>query len=104
VDLLALGQIYLPLEKLVAYYGRDLRGCHLPFNFSLLQIEWHARSIAKLVNEYEGLLPPGGWPNWVLGNHDRPRIASRIGREQTRIAVMLLLSLRLPRYTTCIAG
>ena len=55
-----IGEIYLPLEKLVAYYGRDLRGCHLPFNFSLLQVEWHARTIAKLIDEYEGLLPPGG--------------------------------------------
>jgi len=52
---------------------RDLRGCHLPFNFSLLQADWHARTIAKLIDEYESLLPPGGWPNWVLGNHDRPR-------------------------------
>ncbi len=89
-----IGEIYLPLEKLVAYYGRDLRGCHLPFNFSLLQVDWRARTIAKLIDEYEGLLPPGGWPNWVLGNHDRPRIASRVGREQARIAAMLLLSLR----------
>jgi len=30
----------------------------------------------------------------VLGNHDRPRIASRVGPEQARIAAMLLLTLR----------
>ena len=34
------------------------------------------------------------WPNWVLGNHDRPRVASRVGREQARVAAMLLLTLR----------
>lgn len=39
-------------------------------------------------------MPPGGWPNWVLGNHDRPRLASRLGVEQVRIAAMLLLTLR----------
>ena len=89
-----IGEIYLPLEKLVAYYGRDLRGCHLPFNFSLLLADWNARTIAELIDDYERLLPPGGWPNWVLGNHDRPRIASRVGREQARIAAMLLLTLR----------
>jgi alpha-glucosidase len=89
-----IGEIYLPFEKLVTYYGRDLRGCHLPFNFSLLLTDWHARTIAKLVDDYEGVLPAGGWPNWVLGNHDRPRIASRVGREQARIAAMLLLTLR----------
>ena len=93
-DRLIIGEIYLPLERLVAYYGRDLRGAHLPFNFSLLSAPWHARTIAKLVDEYEAALPPGGWPNWVLGNHDRPRIASRLGRDQARIAAMLLLTLR----------
>jgi alpha-glucosidase len=30
----------------------------------------------------------------VLGNHDRPRIASRVGSEQARVAAMLLLTLR----------
>ena len=91
---LLIGEIYLPLEKLVTYYGRDLRGCHLPFNFSLLVIDWQARAIARLVERYESLLPPGGWPNWVLGNHDCPRVATRIGRGQARIAAMLLLTLR----------
>ena len=37
---------------------------------------------------------PGGWPNWVLGNHDRSRVASRIGSAQAREAAMSLLTLR----------
>jgi len=28
-----IGEIYLPLERLVTYYGKDLAGAHLPFNF-----------------------------------------------------------------------
>jgi alpha-glucosidase len=67
---------------------------HLPFNFSLLSTSWDAASIARLIAEYEAALPAGGWPNWVLGNHDRQRIASRVGPEQARIAAMLLLTLR----------
>jgi alpha-glucosidase len=47
-----------------------------------------------LIVEYEAALPVGGWPNWVLSNHDRPRIASRVGPDQARIAAMLLLTLR----------
>jgi len=89
-----IGEIYLPIERLVTYYGVDLSGAHLPFNFALLNAPWNARLIARLVDEYEAALPPGGWPNWVLGNHDRPRIAGRIGREQIRVAAMLLLTLR----------
>jgi alpha-glucosidase len=91
---LLIGEIYLPIERLIAYYGRDLDGVHLPFNFALLHADWNAGSVAALVDEYEAALPAGGWPNWVLGNHDRTRIASRIGREQARIAAMLLLTLR----------
>jgi alpha-glucosidase len=93
-DRLLIGEIYLPPAKLVAYYGKDLEGVHLPFNFSLLETRWHARTLAKLIDEYEAVLPSGSWPNWVLGNHDRPRIASRVGAEQARVAAMLLLTLR----------
>ena len=93
-DRVLIGEIYLPIERLMAYYGRDLEGAHMPFNFALLSTPWRAHDIAKLVEDYEAALPPGGWPNWVLGNHDRPRIAGRVGREQARIAAMLLLTLR----------
>jgi oligo-1,6-glucosidase/alpha-glucosidase len=47
-----------------------------------------------LVTEYEASLPSWGWPNWVVGNHDSPRIAARIGEAQARVAAMLLLTLR----------
>jgi alpha-glucosidase len=89
-----IGEIYLPIERLVRYYGRNLDGVHLPFNFTLLNTRWHSRNLASLIHEYETALPEGGWPNWVLGNHDRPRIATRVGRAQAKIAAMLLLTLR----------
>jgi alpha-glucosidase len=93
-DRVLIGEIYLPIERLVAYYGADLRGAHLPFNFTLLRAPWQARALDRLIAEYNTALPKGGWPNWVLGNHDTPRLASRIGREQARVAAMLLLTLR----------
>jgi alpha-glucosidase len=93
-DRVMIGEVYLPLKQLVTYYGRDLDEAHLPFNFSLIEAPWKADAIADLIETYEQLLPTGGWPNWVLGNHDRRRIASRVGNEQARIAAMLLLTLR----------
>jgi alpha-glucosidase len=93
-DRVLIGEIYLPLNRLMAYYGKDLSGVQLPFNFQLLQAAWDATVIAKLIEQYEDALPAGGWPNWVLGNHDNPRIASRVGIDQARIAAMLLLTLR----------
>src|SRR6202042_2654336 len=88
-------EIYLPLERLVTYYGGGGHAeAHLPFNFSLLSAPWNARAIEKIIAEYEAALPLGAWPNWVLGNHDRPRVASRVGEPQARVAAMLLLTLR----------
>ena len=93
-DRVLIGEIYLPVERLVQYYGADLGGVHLPFNFQLLLTKWQARDIARIIGEYEAALPERGWPNWVLGNHDRPRIRSRVGPAQARLAAMLLLTLR----------
>lgn len=93
-DRVLIGEIYLPVEQLVTYYGQNLNGANLPFNFQLLQTAWNAASIAEIMVEYEAALPPGAWPNWVLGNHDNARIASRIGEAQARVAAVLLLTLR----------
>jgi alpha-glucosidase len=77
------------------YYGETFNGVHLPFNFHLLLLStWNAQMIRQLVDTYETLLPVGAWPNWVLGNHDKPRLASRLGRVAARVASMLLLTLR----------
>jgi len=93
-DRVLIGEIYLPVERLVSYYGEGLKGAHLPFNFQLINAPWDARHIAQLIEEYEAALPAEGWPNWVLGNHDNHRIASRVGEAQARIAAMLLMTLR----------
>ncbi|MFL5787613.1 MAG: alpha-amylase family glycosyl hydrolase [Flavisolibacter sp.] len=89
-----IGEIYLPIHKLVSYYGPQNNGAHLPFNFLLISLPWNATLIAAGIAEYEGALPSGGWPNWVLGNHDQPRITSRVGFQQAKVAAMLLLTLR----------
>ena len=89
------GEIYLPLEKLVTYYGRGDE-CHLPFNFLLLTLgEWNARAVRELADRYDAACREyDGWPNWVLGNHDQHRFRSRVGDAQFRVAQMLLLTLR----------
>ena len=89
-----IGEVYLPIHRLVAYYGTAQNGAHLPFNFLLISLPWNAQQIAAAIGEYEGALPVDAWPNWVLGNHDQPRIASRVGLAQARVAAMLLLTLR----------
>jgi alpha-glucosidase len=87
-------EAYLPTERIVRYYGENGSGAHLPFNFQLIELPWDARVIAAAIEAYEEALPPDAWPNWVLGNHDRSRVASRVGDAQARVAAMLLLTLR----------
>jgi alpha-glucosidase len=90
-----IGEIFLPNDRLCAYYGTaDRPEVHLPFNFALLENPWEARGLARIIADYEAALPPGGWPNWVIGSHDAPRIAARLGEPQARVAAMLVLTLR----------
>lgn len=93
-DGVMIGEIWLPVEQLVVYYGVEGSGTHLPLNFQLIEIAWNAYKIRNSIRQYEDLLPRGGWPNWVLGNHDTHRVASRIGPAQARVAAMMLLLLR----------
>ena len=85
------GELYLPFERLVRYYAA---GVHMPSNMHLISTPWQPRAIATLIEEYEAALPDGAWPNWALGNHDRSRVASRVGAAQARVAAMLLFTLR----------
>jgi len=92
-DRVLIGEIYLPVPRLMDYYGQHLGGANLPFNFQLLQCAWTADELARTISGYMAALPDGAWPNWVLGNHDKSRIASRIGLLKARAAAILLLSL-----------
>lgn len=93
-DRVLIGEIYLPNAELMPYYGPSLDEAHLPFNFQLIALPWSGAAIRAAVDAYEAALPPGGWPNWVLGNHDRHRLASRVGAAQARVGALLLLTLR----------
>jgi alpha-glucosidase len=100
-DRVMIGEVVLPPERAVAYYGADLHEAHLPHNFAFLQepgltegVGWTAEGIRSAIERYESIMPEGAWPNWLLGDHDFPRIASRLGPERARVAQMLLLTLR----------
>ena len=91
----SIGEIHIfDCEEWAVYYGTALDELHMPFNFGLLGIQWDAQTVRQHVDELEAALPPGAWPNYVLGNHDDHRLASRVGMVQARVAAMLLLTLR----------
>lgn len=87
------GELYLSVEEMMKYYGAEHPELHLPYNLRLTDIEWKVREVAATIDEYQRALPPGVWPTYTIGSHDRPRVATRAGVEQTRVAAMLLLTL-----------
>jgi oligo-1,6-glucosidase/alpha-glucosidase len=94
-DRVLIGEIFLPNDRLARWHGTPEKPqVHLPFNFALIENPWDAEVLGPLIAEYEASIPQWGWPNWVIGSHDAPRIAARIGEAQARVAMMLLLTLR----------
>lgn len=90
-----IGEIFLPNDRHARWYGTAERPqVHLSFNFQLIENDWNAAALARVIADYEASLPAHGWPNWVIGSHDAPRIAARVGEAQARVAAMLLLTLR----------
>jgi glycosidase len=94
-DRFTVGEIHIfDFDEWAEYYGADLAELHMPFNFSLIWAPWDAGRFRQLVEAVEASVPEGGWPNYVLGNHDERRLVGRYGADQARVAAMLLLTLR----------
>lgn len=94
-DRVAIGEIQaLEWDQWAEFYGASLDELHLPFAFQLIETAWRASDFAETIDALEAALPEGAWPILAFGNHDRRRLASRIGRAQARVAAMLLLTLR----------
>lgn len=93
-DRMICGELYLPPDKLVSYYGREWPELHLPLNLMLCWAEWrNAGDIVGAIEAYVREVPEDAWPTWTASTHDAPRMATRAEGEQTRIAALMLLSL-----------
>lgn len=91
----SVGEIHLTdWDEWAAYYGEHLDELHMPYNFAFIQGEWTASWVRSVVESVEAAVPAGGWPNYVLGNHDEPRITTRFGWDRASLATLLILTLR----------
>ncbi len=83
-------------EKAARYSAQGLLS--LAFNFEFTRQPWRAPSFQRAVTRCEASHAQGGWPCYVLSNHDVPRHASRYGGrhavERAKVAAALLLTLR----------
>nr|AYV99560.1 venom polypeptide [Dolopus genitalis] len=92
-------EAYSSLDTLKKYYvspDGKRQGAQIPFNF-LLITELNGNSKAKdfqnVVEKWMKIVPEGKSANWVLGNHDQHRVATRYGVQKADVMNMILLSL-----------
>ena len=98
-DRMIVGEVALQdLHRIVAYlgYGDQL---HLAHNFVFIDQEWDAEAYATSIADFETLAADHSWPAWFLGNHDKPRPASRfnhdgLGPPRARAILVMLYALR----------
>ncbi len=82
--------------KAAGYCGPDR--LHAAFNFDFTHSRWNPRKFLRVITEWERLLGPQNWPNYVLNNHDLPRLPNRIQAgdrdDRLMVAAAMLLTLR----------
>lgn len=79
-------------DQIVRMYGID-PSVSAPFNFEVLESNGTARELAKIIANYELLTPNQSASVYCFGNHDKPRLISRLGSERARIVSFLQLTL-----------
>jgi len=87
------GEVQGKTDRIGHFYDNDKPRLHLPLNFALLDAEWNAISLQATIDAYFNAIPEGAWPDFVIGGHDKPRVASKLGRDQSRILAILLMTL-----------
>uniref|UniRef100_A0A182NKC5 alpha-glucosidase n=1 Tax=Anopheles dirus TaxID=7168 RepID=A0A182NKC5_9DIPT len=97
--IIMLTEAYTSMDMLHRFYQSDdgsEQRAHFPFNFVLLgelNGASSARDFKYVIDRWLENLPRGKVTNWVLGNHDQPRVASRYGPERVDAMNMLLMTL-----------
>ena len=93
-DVFMVGEVFLDIPEMMQLYRACSNNLHAPFNFNLIGLPWNAEAYKKFIDDFEGSLTRQDWPNYVFGNHDQHRLATRIGRDHARTAALLLFTLR----------
>src|SRR5947208_1663624 len=76
------GELQGKTDRIGHFYGSERPRLHLPLNFALLDSQWTAHALQATIDAYYNALPDGAWPVWVIGGHDKPRVAGKLGEAQ----------------------
>jgi alpha-glucosidase len=93
-DTFMVTEVYASFEKMMGMYTVGTAGYHSPFNFNLISMPWMVAEYRKFLDEFNAVVRPQDIPNYVLGNHDQPRVASRVGQARARMLAMLQFTMR----------
>ncbi|MFN8527388.1 MAG: alpha-amylase family glycosyl hydrolase [Anaerolineae bacterium] len=80
-------------EELMEFCGSELNEIQLPMNLNTMLLPWSANTMRQSIEAYYAALHPGATPNFVFGNHDKSRFATRYGDENHRAINTMLLTL-----------
>lgn len=106
-QIVLMSEAYVNDTDYVKYFGDSKRnGIQIPFNFVLIDHmnrDSTAHEVKDMIDKKIASVPAGTRLNWVMGNHDKPRIGSRFG--ERRIDGILTLIMTLPgvaiTYNVC---
>ncbi|XP_052891565.1 maltase A1-like [Anopheles moucheti] len=94
-----MAETYSPIEIVMKYYGNGtVPGAQIPFNFHFitdLNKDSTAEDFLHTIQYWLDHMPSmeNIVPNWVLGNHDQHRVATRFGEDMIDAMNMIMLSL-----------
>ncbi|XP_024943310.1 maltase 2-like, partial [Cephus cinctus] len=98
VERIIITEGFADVSLMCLYYNY---GAHVPFNFLFIRndsVAFNAETLSPAgiknnIDQWLNCVPEGGTPNWVIGNHDRPRMATRFGSEKLDMLNFVLLLL-----------
>ncbi|KAH8285193.1 hypothetical protein KR054_006032 [Drosophila jambulina] len=105
-DRILMAETYSPINIVMRYYGNETaEGAQLPFNFLLISEisnSSNAHAYEDTIQKWLQHMPKGRTANWVLGNHDKPRVGSRLGTD--RVDMLNMLTSTLPGASVTYQG
>lgn len=94
-------EVFASIERVAKWYGEDWNslGSHVPNNFAFIseiKSDTNASEYKHIVDDWMMNMPAhaNGQGSWILSNHDRSRVSSRLGIERHKS--MAIISMTLP--------
>lgn len=85
-----------PVDSYMAFYAGVDPLVAAPFNFEGIMLDWEPKAWHDFLHSFHDSLnqqSPLCVASYAFGNHDQPRLVSRLGEERARAAAVMLLTL-----------